>query len=135
MNKKNLILWAIFGLIVLVLIFFLVKSLGSKENNNKETQEIDLGIMDESNLSEELINRQNLVVKYLKDNISQLSPEKEVLGGKFYLTSLDFTSDQEVIVSYEDGHIALVAKVTFTLEQKSPLDKELIIESFEIIEN
>lgn len=135
MNKKNLILWAIFGLIVLVLIFFLVKSLGSKENNNKETQEIDLGIMDESNLSEELINRQNLVVKYLKDNISQLSPEKEVLGGKFYLTSLDFISDQEVIVSYEDGHIALVAKVTFTLEQKSPLDKELIIESFEIIEN
>lgn len=135
MNKKNLILWAIFGLIVLVLIFFLVKSLGSKENNNKETQEIDLGIMDESNLSEELINRQNLVVKYLEDNISQLSPEKEVLGGKFYLTSLDFISDQEVIVSYEDGHIALVAKVTFTLEQKSPLDKELIIESFEIIEN
>lgn len=135
MNKKNLILWAIFGLIVLVLIFFLVKSLGSKENNNKETQEIDLGIMDESNLSEELINRQNLVVKYLEDNISQLSPEKEVLGGKFYLTSIDFISDQEVIVSYEDGHIALVAKVTFTLEQKSPLDKGLIIESFEIIEN
>lgn len=135
MNKKNLILWVIIGLIALALIFFLVKSLDSKNKPNKEVEKVDSEIMNESNLNEDLINRQNLVVKYLEDNISQLSPEKEVLGGKFYLTSLDFISDQEVIVSYEDGHIALVAKVTFTLEQKSPLDKELIIESFEIIEN
>jgi hypothetical protein len=135
MNKKNLILWVIIGLIALALIFFLVKSLDSKNKPNKEVEKVDLEIMDESNLNEDLINKQNLVVKYLEDNISQLSPEKEVLGGKFYLTSLDFISDQEVIVSYEDGHIALVAKVTFTLEQKNSPDKEVIIESFEIIEN
>ena len=135
MNKKNLILWVIIGLIALALIFFLVKSLDSKNKPNKEVEKVDLEIMDESNLNKDLINRQNLVVKYLEENISQLSPEKEVLGGKFYLTSLDFISDQEVIVSYEDGHIALVAKVTFTLEQKNYPGKEVIIESFEIIEN
>ena len=42
MNKKNLILWVIIGLIALALIFFLVKSLDSKNKPNKEVEKVDL---------------------------------------------------------------------------------------------
>ena len=54
---------------------------------------------------------------YVKQNISSLSPEKEVLGGKFYVTQIT-ASDGKGVVSYEDGHIAFVADFTYvTTEQ------------------
>ncbi|MDP3836830.1 MAG: hypothetical protein Q8Q67_01900 [bacterium] len=52
---------------------------------------------------------------YLRENLSELSPEKEVLGGTFYLTALDWETDREAYVGYEDGHIALNARVGFSM--------------------
>jgi len=135
MKKKSLILLIIIAIIVLALAIFSVKFLSPKERENVKTKEIDFGIMDETNLNEELISKQNLVVEYLENNISELSPEKEVLGGKFYLTSVDFLNDSEAIVSYEDGHIALNAKIIFSLKQNDSLQKEVVIEKFEIIKD
>jgi|GEM_PF-1351358 len=50
---------------------------------------------------------------YLKVNISLLSPKREVLGGKFYLTKLDLIDNQNALISYEDGHISLDARIKF----------------------
>ncbi len=57
-----------------------------------------------------------LVEKYLKENISTLSPEKEVVGGKFYVTKIEFENNSTALVDYEDGHIALSARVNFQIE-------------------
>lgn len=65
-----------------------------------------------------LTNEQNLVKDYIVAHLSELSPTKEVLGGKFYLTKINFTDQQEADIGYEDGHIALQAKITYELNQE-----------------
>ncbi|GEM_PF-881252 len=51
------------------------------------------------------------VLEYLKTHISELSPQKEVLGGKFYITAFEFTGRSTGLVSYEDGHNAFNAEI------------------------
>jgi hypothetical protein len=72
-----------------------------------------------------------MVSSHIKNNISDLSPTDPVLGGSFYVTSIDFTAPYECIVDYEDGHIALRAKAEFQV----PSAGEVVIENFEIIED
>ncbi len=52
---------------------------------------------------------------YIRENISQLSPQKEVLGGKFYVTKIEWADNNNGIVDYEDGHIALKAKFNIAM--------------------
>ncbi len=49
---------------------------------------------------------------FISQNISTLSPEKEVLGGKFYITKIRANNGTGT-VEYEDGHIALTADFTY----------------------
>jgi len=53
--------------------------------------------------------------QFLRANLSELSPEKEVLGGTFYLTSIEWETDRNAVIAYEDGHIALNARVGFSM--------------------
>ncbi len=53
---------------------------------------------------------------YVKQNISTLSPEKETVGGKFFVTEIQTTGNTGV-VKYEDGHNAYVADFTFTTSE------------------
>ncbi len=62
-----------------------------------------------------LCGTKNILENYLKNNISQISPEKEVLGGKFYITNLTEISSDTAEVEYEDGHIALRARFNFKI--------------------
>jgi hypothetical protein len=72
---------------------------------------------------------QSLMETYLSANISDLSPEKEVLGGKFYITQFRFSDENRVTVDYEDGHIALQAEVVFTVE-----NDQVTINDFSILD-
>lgn len=72
-------------------------------------------IADSSNLLSE--EKQKVVEASIKENISELSPEKEVLGGKFMVTSIAFGEKGNARVSYEDGHNAYIANVRFTFEE------------------
>jgi hypothetical protein len=74
-----------------------------------------------------LTNEQNLVKDYLNSRLSELSPTKEVLGGKFQITKIDFVGAREANISYEDGHIALEANVKYSLDAQ-----QLKVESFKI---
>jgi hypothetical protein len=65
--------------------------------------------------------------EFLKDNISNLSSEKEVLGGKFYITNISWVDADKALVEYEDGHIALKAEVIFA--------RGLEVASFSILKN
>lgn len=67
---------------------------------------------------------------YLRDNLSTLSPEPEVLGGKFYVTNLELTSPSTAVVEYEDGHIALKANFVFSYDDSGVLQ----VSNFQLME-
>ncbi len=59
------------------------------------------------------------IEQYIASNISTLSPEKEVLGGTFYVTDIEVDTNAGTgTVWYEDGHIALVADFTYSQEME-----------------
>lgn len=59
--------------------------------------------------------------KYLKNNISKLSPQKAVLGGTFYITKIVWQPNRVALVYYEDGHIALAAITKISVAYKKGL--------------
>jgi hypothetical protein len=107
MKKINLI----FIIIALILVSFLVIWF------NAERQE-----------EENELNYEQIVEQYIKDNISELSPEPEVLGGTFYVTNIDFLEDNLLFVTYEDGHILLEAEAKYSV-----INGEIIIDFFRLI--
>ncbi len=97
--------------------------------------QIDNIICNEGQMGEGDLNQtvspaiQNLVGDYIKNNISELSPEPAVLGGTFFVTNIKFQSPTTAIVDYEDGHIALTARVEFTV----PKAGEVEVTDFEVL--
>lgn len=69
------------------------------------------------------------ILDYLKKNISTLAPEKEVLGGTFYVTEFTRLDSTSGIVEYEDGHNAYKAKVVFFLDD----DNNIAVTSFVLV--
>lgn len=67
------------------------------------------------------------VETYVRQHITELSPVKEVLGGKFYVTEIH-ASGGRGLVAYEDGHNAYLAEFTYSIRS----DVGIIIESFYI---
>ncbi len=84
------------------------------ENLNEENQDLNQEMNQEMNQEAQIetlkINREN----YLRENISALSPEPEVLGGTFYVTEITWLNQELALVNYEDGHIALSAEALFS---------------------
>lgn len=65
---------------------------------------------------------------YVRMNIGSLSPEPPVLGGTFYVTSIE-TDAGRGVVSYEDGHVALKADFAYIIDAYG-----ITISSFEVRE-
>ena len=134
MSIKKVFLVTLFFLIAAVLIvlitFFSLISGDNQEKNQNIIPEqgwddnmADLPDFMQSQEGQKLLYDREA---YLASNLSNLSPEKEVLGGSFYLTNISWLEADKAIIEYEDGHIALKAKVAFT--------EGLVLESFNIIE-
>lgn len=105
--KKSLVF-----LIILLLIIFAVSAY--QKNDSVTTPVANESVKKESAEPDQSIqhNPKITIEEYIKDNISSLSSEKEVLGGKFYVTKVE-AKDGNGVVEYEDGHIALVADFTY----------------------
>ncbi len=73
------------------------------------------------------LEESGLANNYVSENIRTLSPEPEVLGGTFYVTSIQSGSGTGV-VSYEDGHNAYTADFAYTIDAS----KAVTITSFTI---
>ena len=58
------------------------------------------------------------IESYLSQNISELSPVKETMGGKFYTTDVQ-VADGRGVVYYEDGHNAYVADFTYEVSDQT----------------
>jgi len=98
---------------------------------NQNTAEANLSTIDSVAKSVVFTNAsgENPVVRYVRDYISRLSPEKEVLGGTFFVTDISVENGKG-LVEYEDGHILLFAEFTYTLDAQN----NVAITSFEIKE-
>ncbi len=69
------------------------------------------------------------VTSYISKNISALSPEKEVLGGTFYVTNITFDAGSGT-VEYEDGHNAYTAEFSYEYKENG----EVSVTRFEMVE-
>ena len=67
------------------------------------------------------------VENFVRQNISKLSEEKEVLGGKFFVTKIEL-NDGSGVVEYEDGHNAFVADFKYDVNTKG----EISVLSFKV---
>lgn len=75
----------------------------------------------------ESIDQKAIASAYFSEHLTELSPTPAVLGGTFFVTHLSFPKDGEAVIEYEDGHIALMAKATYTME-----GKEVRVTSFQL---
>ena len=57
------------------------------------------------------------IEQYVTQNISELSPVKEQLGGTFYVTEIEAEAGTGT-VHYEDGHNAYEADFTYTIDEE-----------------
>jgi hypothetical protein len=104
--KKNTIIFII-CIVVLAAGFGLYSYMA---NQNPQEVPVETETQDEQN------RRVMSVEDYVKLNISELSPEKEVLGGKYYVTEIEARGGAGT-VKYEDGHNAYVADFTYTTDE------------------
>lgn len=146
LNKQKNNRWMIYPMfaLMLALLVFMTVSL-SKERKKSELINNELINLDSENLKvSEWEDEQDLFDNYpesddylndrdfqflsigrednLNNNLSELSPVKEVLGGTFFITSINWLNRDTAIIEYEDGHIALSAEVVF-LENSSEVQK------------
>lgn len=58
------------------------------------------------------------VENYITQNISDLSPIKETLGGKFYVTKVDVYEGRGTVF-YEDGHSSYLADFSYISDDRT----------------
>jgi len=119
-QKSNKMAW-VWGIVIVVvvalIVWYAVSNKGtpsggvvSTSTATTTTQSISYG----TNFS--ATSTEGILMRYMSANISRISPQKEVLGGKFQITNLVVTSSNTAEVSYSDGHIALAGRFNFTID-------------------
>lgn len=117
-DKKN-VKWllAFIFVIVLAALIFVIMSFSAERKrldnelrlNSESKQEVVNNFLDDQEFLALAFSRE----EYLNANLTKLSPTKEVLGGNFFVTSVVWIDRDTAVINYEDGHIALSAKVGF----------------------
>lgn len=106
-----------------------------EENNeiedNTELNENEAEFENNNDLDGDINEKEELLRSYLDENISELSPEKEVLGGKFFITSLILNGEDEFTIEYEDGHIVLMASGKYSIDEENNVN----IQEFNLLTN
>lgn len=78
----------------------------------------------------EFLDEKLFAEKYVRDNIKDIATNKAVLGGTWYVTTVNvITATHTGEVTYEDGHIQSKANFTYTY-QKDP--QSITITKFEV---
>ncbi len=63
------------------------------------------------------VDEKKLVEEYIKQNISQISPIPPVLGGSWYVISIEFLDGGLVNIVYEDGHIQESIQAKYSVDK------------------
>jgi hypothetical protein len=103
-------------LVSLVLVFVYL----NKDGKTLKSIDIDEGTIN--------IEEKNTVEKYVRDNIKTIATDSPVLGGSWYVVSIDvFPLLDSGIVVYEDGHIQSNSNFTYKYDKNT---KNVVIKSF-----
>jgi len=73
--------------------------------------------------------------KYLRNNINKLSSQKASSGMVFLLTKINWQANRVALVSYNDGHKFLTAKVQMAVIYRQGQIKSVQSKSFKILTN
>jgi hypothetical protein len=134
---KNKITWIIVGVFIIALIsLLLAKSINEDSWICTEKGWVEHGKPNSAKptILCSKIEKEQTVEKYLRENISAISPQKEVLGGKFYITKIIWIGDNSGIIEYEDGHIVVKATFDFEIQTNNQNnDYSVIINNFKLI--
>ena len=114
-NQKSLIVAVVVIGLFIVAGFFISQSMDKMADENTQA----LTGTDQNPTEQTLTQaqRENIVTTYIKAKITELSPAPAVLGGTFYVTNIVFSGANIGSVEYEDGHIALVADFSYTIDE------------------
>lgn len=77
-----------------------------------------------------LTREQEMVKKYISENISEISPIEAVLGGSWYVLDVEFLEGDIIDVTYEDGHIMAWLEAKYRVE-----DGEVVLSEVQVLEN
>lgn len=83
--------------------------------------------LDMTDVGCEVLDEIEKVEKYIRDNIKSLSPRPSVLGGYWYVVSVntDYTNNSGTVI-YEDGHIKEQRTFTYTYDESNSLQNLVI---------
>lgn len=96
---------------------------GLPENALKWEFPVKLEACEESVLEE---REHSLVETYIRENIGFLSPTAPVLGGSWYVVSVDFTAENQVHVVYEDGHLQEELQASYEVSDSGQVELRLL---------
>ncbi len=69
--------------------------------------------------------KHTLVEAYIRNNISSISPVEAVLGGTWYVLSVEFPDVDRVSVIYEDGHIQEEFQASYSVSESGDIELKL----------
>lgn len=104
------------GLVILVCVVFGIvyyTALGTPAPDTAAPVRSETSTETSTSSETETLPSDDAVIEYVRDNISELSPQKEVLGGTFFVTKITVDNGTGT-VEYEDGHNAFTADFTYT---------------------
>jgi hypothetical protein len=100
--KKILIYIVLFVVVLIIVFVFLFKDKKIEINENLPVSES--------------IQEKSIVEKYIRDNVKTIVPEKPVLGGSWYITSIEINPSVKTgMMTYEDGHIQGNKNFSYTI--------------------
>lgn len=113
-----IVLLIFLALLVGFIVFFQTKKDSGEEINKEE------------NVLVNSVDEKVSVEKYIRENIKDISPENEVLGGIWYVVDLQLDLEKNTgKVIYEDGHIQKKANFKYIFDSQF---KKVFINEFEI---
>jgi hypothetical protein len=111
MNKfrKNKRSFIIVGAVMLVALFLTLRGRSPSPSTNAKTAT-------STKQAATTVEKNPTIQEYIKDNISKLSPKKEVLGGKFQVVKITAHGGAGTVI-YEDGHNAYTADFKYAIDE------------------
>lgn len=86
-----------------------------------------IGSLEMSQIDCEKLEDQNMVERYVRENINTIVQEKPVLGGSWYPTVINInpsTKSGTIILTYEDGHIQRKKEFSYLINNNTVVVKE-----------
>ena len=115
-----LILMIIFAIVGVFYSLKIIKFRKSSENIIFDSDKYNLNNEKQDERINNLTISREEIMEYIADNISELSPEKPVLGGNWHVYEFWFATDYDVYADYEDGHISRRILISVFGNDKNP---------------